>query len=262
MTRLVALILLLAIAPARAADLAIGLTDDVIEVNASFAGAKVVLFGALTGDNAERSSAEKPYDIVAVIRGPASTFEIRPMIHTGMIWSAGAPIHIRGAPSAFLVRSSRPLADIAPSPLSDAYRLEASARDLAAAITPSNPLAAAFVKSSGRQVIAEAFLGAMRAEGLYGEKTDAVSFHKDSLFSIAIDLPPKTPVGDYVVDVYLVEHGKVLSHDSARLAVSKVGIERRIYELAHQRPIAYGLVCVILAAGAGWLAAEALRKRA
>ena len=75
-----------------------------------------------------------------------------------------------------------------------------------------------------------------------------------------IALPPTTPVGDYRVDVYLFRDGELLSRDSAQLAVNKVGLERRIYELAQTRPIAYGITCVAVSLIAGWLAAAAFRK--
>lgn len=262
MMRLITLALIFgAFSQARAADIAIALTDDVVEVNASFSGAKVVLFGAMTGAQPAGADGGAQYDIVAVVRGPNSAFSIRPIIHEGVIWTAGSPVYLRGVPGAFLVHATRSLDEIAPRALRAAYRLEQTPEALDRRFAPSNAQAAHILQTRGAAAFARAFLASARQSGLYAEMKHSVSFKKGSLFSVEIDLPPKTPVGDYLVDVYLIARGEVISHDNARLSVNKVGLERNIYELAHKRPIAYGVVCVFLAMAAGWAAAEAFRKR-
>jgi hypothetical protein len=43
------------------------------------------------------------------------------------------------------------------------------------------------------------------------------------------------------------------------VGVRKVGLERFIFNLAHQQPLIYGLVSLVLAALAGWGASAAFR---
>jgi len=105
----------------------------------------------------------------------------------------------------------------------------------------------------------EALIAEFKTRGLYEDRVGAVAFKKDALFSIQADLPANTPVGDYDVAVYLYQDGDLLGRDSARLLVDKVGLERRIYEIAHQRPVSYGFLCVALSLLAGWIAALVFR---
>lgn len=259
--KLAAIITLLlgVLAPARAAEIAIGLTDDVIEVDAGFSGAKIVLFGALSGDAGTPGEEGPLYDIVAVVRGPAGTFRMRPLQRGGVIWSPGPAIDVK-APEVLLTSATRPLEEVAPAETRRKLGIGAEAEWLVPRISPAGPEGAAFVAASGALSISRAFLEHVREQGLFIENPDAVNFKKGALFAINVELSPATPVGDYAVNVYLFREGELVSEDSATLAVNKVGLERSIYEIAHGQPLAYGVGCVIISLIAGWLAAAAFRK--
>ncbi|MBB5518277.1 TIGR02186 family protein [Amphiplicatus metriothermophilus] len=254
-----ALLTLLAADAACANDIAVALTDSVVEVDAGFAGARIVLFGAVEGLAAPANEAS-PYDIVAVLRGPDADFRIRPMERRGLIWTRGPGIRVEGAPGFYIVAATQPVEDFAPPDLRRALEIGAAHLDIAARLDASDGRAREVLARHGAQALTEAFLEAGRETGRFREIAGAVAFHKGPLFSIAIDLPPTTPIGEYEARVYLIRDGEAIAQDSAALSVDKVGIERRIYDLAHQRPIAYGLFCVAMSLGAGWLAAAAFRK--
>ncbi|MEX0645943.1 MAG: TIGR02186 family protein, partial [Parvularculaceae bacterium] len=116
-----------AAAPARASDVAIALTDDVIDVDAGFSGARVVIFGAVTPSAGRRAVAEPFGDLVAVVRGPESNFRIRPMVREQAIWIAGPGIKISGAPGILLTMSTRPLEEAATLELRRSLQLDAGA---------------------------------------------------------------------------------------------------------------------------------------
>ncbi|GAB4518226.1 MAG: hypothetical protein Kow00133_03140 [Amphiplicatus sp.] len=244
---------------ARADEIAVALTDSLIEVDAGFAGARIVLFGAVSGvdPSAEGGSA---YDIVAVLRGPDAAFRIRPMERRGLIWTKGPAVRVEQAPSLYVAAATRPVEEFARPDLQRALGLRADRLDIAARLRATNEKAAAALAAHGAPAMVEAFLDASRQAGRFREIAGAVSFHKGPLFSIAIDLPPTTPIGEYAADVYLIREGEVLAQDAERLSVSKVGLERRIYDLAHRRPFSYGIVCVAVSLLAGWLGAAAFRK--
>lgn len=234
--------------PAKAADIAVALTDDLVEVDAGFAGARLTLFGAVSGV----ADPARAVDIIAVISGPAARFEIRRVERKNFIWTPGDAHVIADAPGLYLTAATRPIMDIAPLPDQAVYRLGTDYLAFAAA-------------ARGRERAAEerfidALIDHAREKGLYGDRVGGVSFKKGALFAINADLPANTPVGDYDVSVYLYQDGRLLGRDSAWLVVNKVGIERRIYELAYRRPVSYGVLCVVLALLAGWAASLAFRK--
>lgn len=231
---------------AHAAEIAIALTDDRVEVDANFAGAQLTLFGAVTGvdDSADA------YDIIAVISGPSGDFTVRPLEQRGIIWLPGAPRRIENAPRFYATSATRPISDIAPLPDQAMFELgveNIGAIDLYADVDATHPYNAAF-------------LDTLEAQGRYQDRVGGVAFLKGALFTIRTDLPATTPVGDYSVNVYLYRDGVLINRDEAALRVNKVGLERRIFDLAHQRPVLYGLLCVAVSLLAGWIAGLAFRK--
>jgi len=234
---------------AYAADIALALTDDEIAVDASFSGASLTLFGAVTGiENPAETT-----DIIAVIKGPSMQFEIRALEKKNLIWMAGPATVIDNAPGLYITTATRNVNDIAPVPDQKTLGLRAD-------YLPVTALVSGNARPKAPVNITAAFLTEARNEGLYRDNAGVVEFKKGALFTIKIDLPANLPVGDYDAAVYLYSNGELLGQDRARLSVNKVGLERRIYELAHTQPLAYGLFCVALSLFAGWIASLAFRK--
>lgn len=259
-TTVLSLIAMTLAGQARADEIAVALTDSLVEVDAGFAGARIVLFGAVSGVEPAAEEDGSAYDIVAVLRGPDAAFRIRPMERRGPIWTKGPAVRVEQAPSLYIAAATRPVEEFAGPDLQRALGLRADRLDIASRLRAADEKAAAVLTAYGAPAMAEAFLEASRQAGRFRELAGAVSFHKGPLFSIAIDLPPTTPIGEYAADVYLIREGEVLAQDAETLSVSKVGLERRIYNLAHRRPFSYGIVCVALSLLAGWLGAAAFRK--
>ncbi|WP_425409618.1 TIGR02186 family protein [Hyphococcus sp.] len=246
-------LLILPAAPASAANINIAFTDDSVEVDTGFSGARLTLFGAVTGVE----NPENEIDIVSVIRGPDTRFELRQMEKSNLIWTPGKARAVDGAPGLYLTYATRNVGDIAPLPTQAAYRLRADFLNLdiggeAAAGAPPD--------TRENLLYGKAFLSEAEKLGIYRAHTGGVEFKKGELFTIHVDLPANTPVGAYAVSVFLFRDGEVLDSDVATLTVNKVGAERRIYEFAHNRPVSYGIACVVLSLFAGWIASLAFRK--
>ncbi len=258
MMRLAAIIWIgFAVASAQAAEIAIALTNDHVEVDTGFSGARLTLFGAISGIEAPETGAG--VDIISVIRGPATQFEIRQLQKSGPIWMPGNTHAIKDAPGLYLTNANRPITDIAPLPDQAAYHLGTDFLKIDA--TQDHREAPDEAQTSAQaELFAKAFVTEVEDAGLYRDRIGGVEFKKGSLFAINVDLPANTPVGDYSVAVYLYQDGVLLGRDEADLVVNKVGIERRIFDLAHNQPVTYGILCVAISLFAGWIAALAFRK--
>lgn len=239
-------------ARANEADIAIALTDERVEVDTGFTGAQLTLFGAVSGIGNPAA-----VDIIAIIRGPETSFRIRKLEQRNLIWTPGAPHHVEDAPGLYITSATRTIGDIAPLPDQATYRLGAD--HLTISVAPEN-ISEIEDPLFPEDLYRNAFLTEIEDLGLYRDTIGGIVFKKGGLFAVNVNLPATTPVGDYEVSVYLYQDGILLGQDAAELSVNKVGLERRIYDLAHERPVTYGLLCVAMSLFAGWIASVAFRK--
>ena len=73
-------------------------------------------------------------------------------------------------------------------------------------------------------------------------------------------VPANVPRGQYNVQVYLFRNGTVESAQSTPLYVDQTGLERRLFNFAHQSPWTYGISTVAMAALLGWLSSLIFRR--
>ena len=59
--------------------------------------------------------------------------------------------------------------------------------------------------------------------------------------------------------IFLTRGGQIVDLHEKVLYVQKVGLERWIYNLAHERPLIYGILSLAIAIAAGWLASAVFR---
>ena len=97
-------------------------------------------------------------------------------------------------------------------------------------------------------------------QGLYRSASADVVFVGERLFRSRIHFPANVPVGTYGVDVYLFRDGAMASLKTTLINVRKFGAEARIFNFAHRYALAYGLLAVLVAGVAGWLASVMFRK--
>ena len=81
-----------------------------------------------------------------------------------------------------------------------------------------------------------------------------------SLFRASLKLPANIPDGMHMVRAYLFKSGQLINQREMPLRVVKTGIEQAITDAAHDRPLAYGFLCVLIAIITGWGASIVFRK--
>lgn len=232
----------LAAAPARAADpLVADLSKHLVAITTGFAGTDVLLFGAVDGEG----------EVVVVVRGPAKDEIVRRKDRQAGIWINSGSARVDNAPSFYRVASTRPLAEIAPDSVLDRHQIGLDHLDLAIDSRDGGADVATY---------RDALVRLKQKKGLYGEKVEQIGFMSHRLFRTEIHFPANVPVGTYLVEVYLMADGDVVSAQTTPLVISKIGVGADLYDFAHQQAAAYGLIAIALAAAAGWLAAVAFKK--
>jgi uncharacterized protein (TIGR02186 family) len=244
--------ILLASAAARADDLAAGISRDKIEITSSFTGAEVVVFGAIENEFGGALPATAKRDVVIVVRSDKPYLAtVRRKERMGPIWINRDMHRFAGVPGFYFVASNRKLKEIAGAEVLE--QLELGLDKLALGPAPGSV--------GGPRDFREAIVRAKSAGGLYGEHDEGVSFLSGSLFRTTVALPANVPTGNLKVLVYVFHQGQVSSSHSMLLYVEKTDLERRLSELAHQWPVIFGALAVMLAGLAGFLASLAFRER-
>ncbi len=228
------------------------LSTHTVAIKTDFAGTRVMLFGALVGSEEEGKG--RP-DLIIVVRGPSKTYKLHRKKRVGPIWINSNERIFRAAPGYYALLSSRIMDDIAPPE-------KRRARGIGFEALKDHLLATGegFRDLKEAEEYAEAFIRLMRKKGLYRTNDNGVNFSGPYLFRATFDLPANVPLGEYEADVYLWRKGRLLGKFSSRLEIEKRGFERFVYEIAHKRPLLYGIAAVIIAIAAGFAAAAAFRK--
>ena len=237
--------LLMLTTPALAAeDIVSGLSQDQIEINSSYTGTDIVVFGTV-----ERPAATSGRDIVVVVRGPDTQITVRRRDRVAGVWVNRDAARFQGMPAFYFLGSTRPLARIAKPDVLTRYGLGA------AHLTP-----AAIISHHDTVPFRDAAIRQLEARGLYRNVPGSVDFHSESLFKTVVPIPAAVARGQYNVEVYLFRDGDVVSVQSTPFFIDQIGIERRLNTMAHDNALLYGLLAVGMALLFGWSSSVLMRR--
>lgn len=227
--------------PATDGPLVVDLSNHLVAITTGFAGANLLLFGAIEGEG----------DLVVVVRGPPATEKIRRKERVAGLWVNRAEASIGKAPSFLALAATRPPEQIMSAELLDRYQI--GPEHLVFDIARKDDSA----RDSDYRA---ALLRLKRRAGLYARQVAPVSFVGRRLFRADVDFPANVPTGSYDVEVYLVQDGQLAALETTPLIVDKRGLSAEIFDFAHGQAAFYGLSAIGLAALAGWLAALIFRR--
>lgn len=230
-------------AGARAQTLVADLSQHLVAITTGFAGADVLLFGAVDGEG----------DVVVVVRGPERPTVVHRKQRLLGIWVNAAKMTFARVPSFYAISSSRPLEEVALPTVRARREMGLDFLQLELPRARASPNLAAEWRGG--------LIRNYQRLGLYPVETGAVIFLGNRLFRANLQLPANVPTGIYQVQVYLLRDGRVVSAQTTPLAISKIGTEAWVFDFAHEYSAFYGLIAIAIALVAGWLAHLAFRKR-
>ena len=231
-------------ASAQAETMAVDLSHHRIAIHSSFTGAEVLLFGAVKG--------ARGGDIIAVLTGPNQPVVVRRKARTVGIWLNRSELVFESAPGYYAVAASDSIEDILDARQREARHIGLQYMELIPAEEPKGE------SSLGK--FRDALLRHKVNQGLYFAESSSVEFVGTDLFRVRFSFPSNVPPGRYEATVYEVEDGRVVATGTSNLVIRKTGIEARIYRTAHDSPWLYGILAVVLALMAGWLASAIFRR--
>ncbi|HEX2150849.1 MAG TPA: TIGR02186 family protein, partial [Stellaceae bacterium] len=227
--------------PANGAAVLADLSSHIIGIGGGFTGDSVVLFGSTDG----------PGDIIAVVRGPERDMTVWRKAKVAGIWINADSVTFDNVPAFYAVVASRPVEQLIQPSVAALYKIGTAHLKY----EPASP-----VSTERARVFAKALTEQQEQAGLFVADIGRVRFLGERLFRATLSFPPNVPTGTYLVQVFLVRDGDVVSGQTTPLVVSKVGIDAAISDFAIRQSAAYGAIAIAVALAAGWLASLPFRR--
>ena len=247
MLRLVAFFLLAAF-PALGEEVVAGLSQNRIAITANFDGSEILIFGAVKRESPPPDT--DPLQVIIAVAGPSSEVTVRRKEKRYGIWINVDSVDVDEAPSFYAVATSAPFDQVISATEDLRYRVSIPQmiRSVGAPMDVKNA-----------ESFSEALIRIRTASGLYQMHPGTVKVEDETLFQTSVALPSNLTEGTYTTRIFLTRGGKVIDEFETDIDVRKVGLERFLYNLAHERPLVYGVMSLFIAIVAGWSASAVFR---
>lgn len=212
-----------------------------IDIDAHFIGTKLFLFG----------TREEGGDVVVVVRGPDSKFTVRKKERIAGMWINRSYVDFAAMPTFYAIASSKPMDTLQHVRMMEALALNHSYFGKVEN-TSSRKLDA--------QEYKQALIGYLEKQHLYRPPAH-LQFMGETLFKAALEFPDTLPKGNYTAEIYLIRNDHLIGQQTLPIMVRKTGLEATIANMAHEQPVFYGLLSILIALSAGWFANRLFRKR-
>ena len=243
MRHLLALLLLLAL-PAKAEEIVLGLSRDEVAITATFEGSDILVFGAVKRE--APIADDSRLGVIVTVAGPEQPVMVRRKDRRLGIWVNTDAVEVDAAPSFYAVATSGPMEEV----LRDV-------EDLRYRITIPRVIRSVGAEVADTAAFTRALIRIRAGSTLYQVLEGAVDLEEETLFRAAITLPANLTEGDYEAHIFLTRDGTVIDEYITFIPVKKVGLERWLYNLAHEQAFLYGLMSLAIAIAAGWGASAA-----
>jgi uncharacterized protein (TIGR02186 family) len=245
--RLLLLILLVFALPARAEQVVLGLSKEIVQISTDFDGSDILIFGAIKRETPIEAD---PLQVIVTVAGPQQPVTVWRQARRFGIWVNAHAVEVDAAPSFYAIATSAPWAQVI-SETEDLRHKVSIPRAIRSVGAPMDvPDAQSFT---------EAVIRIRTGEGTYQLLENTVTVREQTLFDTAISMPANLTEGSYPTRIFLTRGGSVISTYETEIEVRKVGLERWLYVLSRQQPFVYGLMSLLIAIAAGWGASTAFR---
>jgi uncharacterized protein (TIGR02186 family) len=226
----------------------VGLSQSQVSITTDYVGSEILIYGAVKRESPPPTA--EPLQVIITVEGPPAEMVVRRKDRVYGIWTNNAEVRVDSAPSFYAIATTAPLDDILSATEDLRHRI-------------SVPRAIRAVGISAEANDSSDFLTALvrlrEGSGSYALDQGSVRLAEDTLFRADVALPANLTEGDYRVRIFLTRGGKVVDQLERGIAVRKAGIERFFYRMSKDQPLLYGILALVVAAVAGWVASAAFK---
>jgi uncharacterized protein (TIGR02186 family) len=218
-----------------------------VEITTGFTGTELLVFGATDRLIGALSGGVPGDDVLVIAQNAAEPVIIRRKINVLGFWINGPSARFRSVPGFYALAGTRPLRDM----------LSLDERQTKHLGLENLPLVSNGVQDPAYR---QALMRIKQDAHQWQEPDTPLHIAGSRLFRARIALPATVQTGDYSVQVMLIREGRVLARQELAFRVDRVGTAAQIADVADRQPLVYGLICVLLAAFAGWMGSVLFRR--
>ncbi len=220
------------------------LSDQKIEIQTNFKGKEVIIFG-LT---------EQGFDTLLTIKGPEEYKKIQKKERIFGLWINNDKIIYRNLPSIYFVAASAPINQILDQESIENNELYFQPM-LLKLMTQRN---FNFSDENNEKLWSKNLISIKQKSNFYKEYE--IKIVDDKLFQTRVFFPSNTMPGNYQINIYQIKNKEIISKKNKSISIIKSGIGNELFNLAHNYPKTYGIMCIIFAIFSGLLAAIIFRR--
>ena len=243
----IVLLLLISTSSAMAERVVIGMDKEKVAITATFDGSQILVFGAVKRD---KPAPIGDIQIVISIAGPSEPISVHRKSKVLGIWMNTDTVEVDAAPSFYAVATSSDFSSTINDTEDLRYKVSIP-RAIRSVGAPMDVLDAASFSDAVIRIRSE--------KGLYQLLENKVNIDEQTLFRTSIEMPAYISDGDYTARILLTRNGNVIDEFSTMIDVRKVGLERFLFNMSRENPLAYGLMSIAIAIFAGWAASLLFR---
>ena len=199
-----------------------------VDINYSFTGAELLLFGAIVYPGGRVPDGRT--DVAVVLKGPPQSLLVREKQKLGgLIWANAGAARLRSAPAFYAIAASRPLNELVDDRTAAIYELGLGSIHLSPAGGSAPDEAYRFETG---------FVDLRTRGGLFVARPGMVEITRGVLYRARLTIPPRVPDGRFTAETFLIRDGKVIAAATRDIEVRKQGFERFIATAAQTSPVA------------------------
>lgn len=199
-----------------------------IDITTDFTGSELKQVGSIRG----------PAEIIVKLVGPKQVAQLSRETRIGPFWVEGETAKLEGAPSLLYLYSTAPIDSILPPGEQAKYGLELEG-------VPVHVVS--HLRAHAEEDWRTAFFRIKERQGYYHEYDSAIRVFGNRLFVADMRLPGDLQTGTYRIETLVVKLGKVVGRHVGQFDVRLSGIERWVWDAAHDNAWLFGSLFTLLA---------------
>ena len=217
------------------------ISDNKINIDVGFKGAKLLFFGVIDEEG----------DVVVSVTGPRKAVKVIKKEKKMGIWLNADTRIFYDVPSYYYVTATRPLEEL---------RAENILKINQVGIKNIRFEGAEEKEIEERNYWIDGIVTSMIEAGRYNPKQGIIKISDKRLFKTELNFSAELVEGEYLVDTLLLKDGIVLAARRSFINVSKSGYGEKIYKMANNNRLSYGLIAVFFAIVFGFFVHESIRR--